>query len=190
MTLYHDTRESWLLALVEGLRDFFADHELTIPSVHVSCSWASQAPRKTLGQCFHGKAAKDGARNLFITPSTDNAFEVAEIVAHELAHACLPDGTAHKGPFVKAIRRIGLEGKPTSTHAGPDLAKRLNTVLEDLGDYPHSAVSLTDQEKKQGTRLLKLQCPGCGYIVRATAKWIDTGLPTCCCGEEFKESET
>lgn len=39
---------------------------------------------------------------------------------------------------------------------------------------------------RQATRLLKLQCPACGYILRGTRKWIDVGLPTCCCGTRME----
>jgi hypothetical protein len=34
--------------------------------------------------------------------------------------------------------------------------------------------------KKQGTRLIKCECPECGYIARVTAKWLDeAGAPIC-----------
>jgi len=34
--------------------------------------------------------------------------------------------------------------------------------------------------KPQGTRLLKASCPGCGYTVRITQKWLTkAGTPTC-----------
>ena len=39
---------------------------------------------------------------------------------------------------------------------------------------------------KQETRLRKALCPGCGYTVRVTSKWIDRGLPVCStCVVEF-----
>lgn len=31
----------------------------------------------------------------------------------------------------------------------------------------------------QGTRMLKCQCPECGYTVRTTRKWIDVATPVC-----------
>jgi hypothetical protein len=36
-----------------------------------------------------------------------------------------------------------------------------------------------DRPKKQGTRMLKAECPECGYTIRLTKKWADVGLPTC-----------
>jgi len=42
------------------------------------------------------------------------------------------------------------------------------------------------QRTPQTTRMLKVECPADGYIVRTTQKWIDLGLPTCPCGEEME----
>ena len=32
---------------------------------------------------------------------------------------------------------------------------------------------------KQTTRMLKCECPACGYTVRTTRKWLDIAVPTC-----------
>jgi hypothetical protein len=39
----------------------------------------------------------------------------------------------------------------------------------------------------QGTRMLKVECPDCGYTLRTTRKWLDTGLPSCPAGNEMQE---
>lgn len=182
------TREEWLVALVDALRPTFAEAGLSLPTCRVSCSWPSRMIRKRMGECWHSKAAKDGSRHIFITPLIDKAFETAEIMVHELLHACLPDDAGHKAPFKAGMKKLGLEGKATSTHAGEALTPRLHALIADLGPYPHSALRLKDMaEKKQGTRMLKLECPGCGYVVRTTAKWLDIGLPACCCGKRFEQ---
>jgi hypothetical protein len=182
-------REEWLVALVEALRPVFTNKGYEIPACPISCGWPSKSIRKTLGQCWLSTTAKDGSRAIFVSPKVANAAEVAGIVVHELLHACLPDGTGHKAPFKKGMKALGLEGKATATEVGPELAERLNVICKDLGEYPHAALSLSAQMPKQGTRMLKLLCPGCGYTARTTAKWIDAGLPTCCCGEEFQLEE-
>jgi hypothetical protein len=179
------TREEWLVALTEALRPMFEDAGYGIPVVRISCSWPSKSVRKRLGECWHSKASEDGSRQVFITPRLAKTIEVAEVVVHELGHSCLPDDAGHKAPFVKLMKAVGLEGKAKSTHAGPELLERLNAMCKDLGEYPHSPLNLNEQRAKQGTRMLKLVCPTCGYVCRTTAKWIDVGLPTCCCGEEM-----
>jgi hypothetical protein len=180
------TREEWLVALVEALRSMFDGVSLEIPAVRISCSWPSRSIRKRVGECWHSSAAADGARNIFISPVKDDGEEVAGIVVHELVHACLPDGAGHKKPFKDGMKALGLQGKATATEPNDELQHRLHAICEQLGEYPHSALNLTDPSvKKQTTRMIKLVCDECGYIARTTSKWIEVGLPTCVCGAAF-----
>lgn len=69
-----------------------------------------------------------------------------------------------------------------STSVGEALAARLAPTLDLLGPYPHAAVTpsaTTSAAPKQGTRMLKCECPACGYTVRTTRKWLDLGEPLC-----------
>jgi hypothetical protein len=93
----------------------------------------------------------------------------------------------HKGPFRKIAKKMGLEGKMTATHPGAELAEHLNALCVKIGPYPHASLDRS-QAKKQSTRMLKLECAGCGYTVRTTAKWIEAGMPTCPCGTEMEVS--
>ncbi len=103
--------------------------------------------------------------------------EVLGVLAHELVHEL--EGVAVGGDFRKLAVAIGLEGKMTATVAGPKLRETLEGISGSLGAYPHCALSPGLSEvKKQGTRLLKLQC-ACGYVLRVTRKWVEVGLPTC-----------
>ena len=184
----YETREAWLIALAEALKPMFEQSGFTIPEIRISCSWPSRSIRKRLGECWHSTAAKDGRRHIFITPLAANSLEVASVVVHELLHAALPDDAGHKSPFKRGMKALGLEGKPTSTYAGEELTNKLRVIILTLGSYPHKELTLKDvMGKKQGTRMLKLTCLGCGYVVRTTAKWIETGLPTCACGEQFTQ---
>ena len=184
----YNTREEWLTALVEKLAPLFVAQNYELPAIRVSCSWPSRLPRKRIGECWQARASKDGSSQIFISPTLDDGVRVADVMVHELLHAVLPDDVRHKGPFRQGMKALGLEGKPTATTAGPELKERLNIICSDLGKYPHAALSLDLQMKKQTTRLVKLECPGCGYIIRTTRTWIDdAGVPTCPCGSKFQE---
>ncbi len=88
-------------------------------------------------------------------------------------------------PIRRIALAVGLAGKMTATHASPELTERLNVLCSQIGPYPHTSLDRS-QLKKQSTRMLKVECPECGYTVRTTAKWIEAGLPTCPCGTEME----
>jgi hypothetical protein len=179
-----ETREDWLMALVSELRPLFEQAGLPLQvSLRCSCGWPSRSVRKILGQCWQSSASEDGTHEIFVTPALADGFEVASVMVHECLHAALPDGTGHRAPFRRGMRALGLEGPAKATHPDRELAERLHAIVDRLGAYPHARLNLAEVGvKKQGTRMLKLVCPACGYAVRTTAKWIEVGLPSCPCG--------
>jgi hypothetical protein len=135
---------------------------------------------KRVGECWHASASADGVPQVFIHPGISDGVEVAAIVVHELVHACRPD--AKHGPqFKQMATRLGLTGKMTATVPSDELRASLAEVIEQIGPYPHSALrgGLSSAGPKQSTRMLKVECPECGYIVRTSAKWLEIGLPLC-----------
>lgn len=185
------TREEWLVAAVELLaRDVFNPSGIDLPAVRVSVGWPGGRGNKNavIGQCWASAAASDKVAQLFISPKLDDAVRVLDVLSHELVHAADDCQSGHKGRFAKWARIIGLEGKLTATVAGDELTEKLSAIAEELGLYPHAALASVDGAegpKKQTTRMLKLEAPCCGYIVRTTAKWIEVGMPSCPCGNEM-----
>ena len=76
----------------------------------------------------------------------------------------------------------------TDSVAGEDFKAHLEELVVDLGPYPHAKIDAS-QVKKQSTRMNKIVCPECGYLVRTTKKWLEVGLPTCCCGTQMEVPE-
>ncbi len=156
----------------------------------VSCDWPHKAAvartARRVGECWYPEHSTDHAsHNLFISPVLQNPVEVLETLAHELIHVAAGPNVGHKGAFVRIAKSIGFKAPWTSTPATPALIERLNGLLVNLGPYPHAAIDKS-RRKKQGTRLLKVVCGDCGYTIRTTRQWIDTGLPTCACGSEME----
>jgi hypothetical protein len=75
----------------------------------------------------------------------------------------------------------------TATVAGETLLIRLREIITELGDYPHAKLTPINK-KPQSTRMLKVECPDCGWMARTSRKWIDLGLPTCGCGKLMEEA--
>lgn len=137
---------------------------------------------KVIGQCWKSTSTKDGSHHIFISPLLEDPVRVVSTLAHELVHAADDGENGHKGSFVRAVRGMGLEGKPTSTVAGSEFAEWVETdVVKALGKYPHVALRPTlGPAKTQKTYMLKMECPHCGCIVRMTQKWLDeANAPFC-----------
>lgn len=185
------TREAWLLGLVDALRPLFAQHKASLPkTVRVTCGWTSKgAKAKRIGECWASETAADGAPHIYISPTQADTLEVAAILVHELIHAQLGAGFGHGKEFGRIARRLGLEGKLTATQAGEELKTFLlgRIAYKNLGEYPHAQVtSGQGPTKTQTTRMIKLECPSDGYLVRTTQKWLEVGIPSCPCGTELE----
>jgi hypothetical protein len=100
-----------------------------------------------------------------ISPELDESNRVLDVVCHELIHAIDGNENGHKGPFRTMALAIGLEGKMTSTTASERLNGTLSEIVKDIGEYPHEKLDTTRQ-KKQGTRMLKMECSECGWNFR------------------------
>jgi hypothetical protein len=181
----YTTREAWLTAVVAHFTPDFATLGFPLPErLRVTCGWPAKgalAKLRTVGQCWYAPASADRTVEICISPYLADPEEVGATLVHELCHAATGPGVGHKGSFPRLALKMGLVGPMRSTRAGEELRVRLNTLIEQLGPYPHAALNgNAPDRKKQGTRLLKCECLVCGYTVRITQKWIDeVGLPIC-----------
>lgn len=160
MTTQAGTREAWLRWGVDELRPRFANGGYELPKViHVSVGFPSRGAtsrsRLVIGQCWHGTSSADKAPHVFISPLLATGTQALDTLVHELCHVVTP-GTGHKAPFLKAGKAVGLtNGSPRSRGAGPELIAVLDRLNAD-SPYPHSALTVTGQLSKQGTRMLKV----------------------------------
>lgn len=182
----HKSREAWLIEVASKVRPMIAKRaNIEVPATTlISCGLPSiralSSKNRTIGQCW----VKQG--QVFVSPVIEHPLDVAQVLVHELLHAGLPNGTGHKAPFKRAADAMALGGKPTATIRTEEFDAYMLPVIQKVGSYPHRAL-VAEKGSKQTTRLVKLECPDCGYIVRTTAKWIETGLPSCSCGGYFEE---
>lgn len=168
------TREAWLLAATDRLRDgIFAAANITVPAVKVSCSWpGGGSARKRIGECWPKAYSAAKINEVFISPLLGDAVKALDVLVHELVHAADDCASGHKAAFVKNARAVGLEGKPTATVAGAALREKLVALADALGPYPHATLNLSGR-KKQTTRMIKVECDDCGGVYRTTRQWLD-----------------
>lgn len=128
----------------------------------------SRTGKVALGQAFDPSISADGTFEVFINPILDRPMDVLAVLAHELAHVWAGIEAGHRGEFARIARAIDLVGPLTSTSAGSWLSNELHDIAHILGAYPHAKVD-PNARKKQGTRLLKLQCSSCGWTARVSS---------------------
>jgi len=178
----HATREAWLDAFVAGSRSLFASAGYTLPdNIKISIGFPSVSALSTrkqrLGECWSGDET-----HIFVSPVMDDVLKIAGVTTHELVHAA--GFRKHNKQFAACGAAVGLEGKPASMAPGPEWHDLHTALLESLGPLPHHRIDTSKPEtKKQTTRLLKCECPDCGFVFRTTAKWSKPELrcpdPTC-----------
>lgn len=177
-------REEWLMSLAKKLHKPFLKAGYEIPgNLRISTGFpsrnATSLKNRTVGQCWADTATADATYEIFISPLLDGALEVAGTLVHELGHACVPT-FKHGKPFQRFMDALGLEGKPKATTLGEDLTDLLQSILKALEPYPAGCLRLPEKtQKTQTTRMLKAQCSGCGYTVRAAKRYLDLGSPLC-----------
>lgn len=175
-------RQSWLERAVRELRPVFTRAGYDVPAeVRVSVGWprGSHGKGPAIGQCWDKSASTDKHNEIFISPALKHGEQILGVLRHELVHATVGCKEGHKGAFKQCAIAVGLEGKMTATTCGKEAADWGLLFIHRWGKYPGGALN-DDKRKKQGTRLLKCECPECGYIARVTNTWIeDVGAPFC-----------
>lgn len=191
------TREEWLDKAVEELRPLYhPDYE--VPEVKISIGFPPKgglSRRRVLGVCWKAEVATDKVVQIYINPTiveVGGPQGVLSVVAHELVHACGISG--HGKEFAKCGKLIGLEGKMSSSVAGPLLLSHIQAIEYKLGKFPHAPLVPTANLsglKPDKCRMYKCECSECGYTVRISAKWIDVAIPKCpvCAQELIKEQK-
>jgi hypothetical protein len=174
-------REAWLAALVEALKATVSKVG-ELPPYRIACGFPSKraaARDPTVGECWPASRSQDDTFEIFVSPALDDPFDVAHTVLHELLHAVVGPEHGHKGPFKRAMRRVGLIGRASSSMPGDELASLIRGhILPNLGPYPHARLD-PSRIARQGTRLIKASCAQCEYTIRLARKWLRVAPPLC-----------
>lgn len=180
--------------IVEAVKHF----SLTVKPENILVTIQSKGRRNALGWFWQSRwknQGKDATVRHEINLSAEYLTEhnMGETLLHELAHAenqalgiqdTDKSGRRHNKKFKSMAEKLGLT---------VEKSKSLGFAFTDLGEEAKSflckinfnrsvfeACRITESKgNKQGTRLLKCECPECGYNVRVTQKWLDVGNPIC-----------
>jgi len=187
--LHRYAREEWLTAALSHVRSFVG-----LPArIRVACGFPSTFTRSgTLAESWPDTESGDATWEVLISPTVAEPTLVLSLLIGAVAHALPGAATDGSATYQSACVDLGLMPDSDSWRTpipGPDFGDQWAETLAQLGPYPHAPI-LTGAKKTQGTRMLKLTCPTCGYNVRTTAKWIAVGLPVCPCGDTLAPEAT
>ena len=181
METTYPNRETWLLAAAKLLEQrIFEPAGYSLPRFRISVGWPTGNRTKVVGQCHPKDGSKDQVYEIFISPKIDDPVIVLAVIIHELSHAVAGLKAAHKKPFIAVMSAVGMVKKWTNSMAGEELQVVLREMAAKLGPYPHASLTIQKKEGRKGSRLIKLQCPSCDYIIRATRIHLDEKGPPIC----------
>jgi hypothetical protein len=97
----HDTRESWLRAATDELRNYLESCSLTVPNnIRFAIAFPSTGRRGArIGECWHSSTSADGHFEIIIRADVADPVEVLGVLVHELVHAGLPPDAGHGKPY-------------------------------------------------------------------------------------------
>lgn len=179
----HVHREPWLQDGRKALEPVFAHVGLTIPEGRISCGACKGSSR--IGEAWPPEFSEDNTPEIFISPKIADPMKVLATLLHECLHHAVGLEHGHKGPFRVKAKALGLEGKMTATHAGPELIPTLERISKELGPYPHAPLIPQPTTKKNKNRHHKMNCAmGCGFSIRTSRGAIEEYGPPVHCGDE------
>ncbi len=188
----HPNREAWFKAAVVALEArVFKPAGYELPRLRVGVGWPVGNRVKVGGQCFNKEDSMDQTYEIFISPKSFEPLVILGTIIHELSHTLAGVKAAHKKPFIEVMRAVGMLAPFTQSIVSDDLRPVLDGIVTKLGPYPHAALRIKAKGEAKGSRLLKVQCPRCGYVARITRKWLDVAGPPICPADKvsFKEVE-
>ncbi len=174
-------RQEWVEHAAAVFKQHFAECYWTVPdNIRLSIGFpvGSKDGKKKLGICHNEEWSADKHWEIFISPDYTDTKEILETIAHEMIHATVKV-PGHRGKFKECAIAVGFVAPFSYTPAGPKMLACIEAITAQIGEFPAGILSLA-KRKKQATRLLKCECPDCGYLARVTAKWVDqVGAPIC-----------
>lgn len=125
--------------------------------------------------------------------------QVAGTTVHELAHVLAGPGAGHSREWKATADRLGLRLARANGHRynwayfDPTVREQILALEPPVDGAPGSGVRRAGRSciagvgtrggssrgPGSGSRMLKVQCAGCGYLARVTQKWLDVGAPIC-----------
>jgi hypothetical protein len=141
---------------------------------------------------------------MMIHPSVSDSIKAVEVLIHEMTHSIQThlhhdaEGHLNVKPHGKEFKDIalsvglvgtkikGIKNSMTATDGSKELIIQIKKWIKEIGcEYPHAEITINNQ-KKQSTRNLKVECEDCEWSFRTSNKNIllMTSKKCLCCGND------
>jgi hypothetical protein len=179
---------------------------LSVPMDNIVVTIQSKGRKQALGWFWSNRwtpgSEKSNLHEINLSAEYLREHNMGETLIHELAHAenhhCgIADtdktGRRHNKKFKSMAEKLGLTVEKSKslgfahTALGPEAEKFLSGIKFNRELFELCRIEPETKEGKAGSRLVKCQCPDCGYVIRTTRKWIETGFPICPCNGIMEE---
>lgn len=158
--------------------------------VHISNTRGNGDQNKAIGYCYSTDNSEGEKRAIEISRDISDTYNALQVIAHEVAHAMLPEGVGHGAEFISIVggqenRRANslfrLNGIPTATTVSPYFKELVENWIRANGTYNHVGYTSVAKSKSRTTSVfcLNLNCSG------ATKSTLDRGY-----GMVFRVSTT
>lgn len=178
--------------------------KLNVPLSSITLTIQSKGRKNALGWFWAQRWAEGAFHEINLSAEHLNEHNMGETLIHELAHAenfhngikdCDKTGRRHNKKFKSQAEALGLSVEKSGslgwayTKLTPVSEKFLADIKFNRDLFKLFRAGAESKEGKAGTRMLKVECPDCGYTCRTTAKWLAVGVPTCACGTPMEAAQ-
>lgn len=175
------TREEWLTVVVEAMGAWFAALGHPLPVLRISEGFPSTGQRGR--EVTEAWSDDEGASfTIVVRPDFTDPARLAAGLAYRMAQIAAGSAADNRRIFRHIAISIGLSGRRVESAPKALFRELVRPVLGAAGPLPppKATLSSSNSRGKQSSRLLKVSCPQCGYVVRVARKWlVDRGPPHC-----------
>jgi hypothetical protein len=205
-------RETWLNLMIDKAVPIFDKAGFNISDIReklkVSCSFIQGSRgsklKNAIGVHYNPCVSDKGFHEMMIHPSVSDSIKAVEVLIHEMTHSIQThlhhdaEGHLNVKPHGKEFKDIalsvglvgtkikGIKNSMTATDGSKELIIQIKKWIKEIGcEYPHAEITINNQ-KKQSTRNLKVECEDCEWSFRTSNKNIllMTSKKCLCCGND------
>ena len=175
------SREQWLAGVSRAIAGWLQTMGAPLPPCRVISGFPSRGRRSyNIAEAY---PEEDGLSfRLVVNPDATDPVQIAAAIAQQLAAIAAGSDQGAQYRFRQLAVSMGLRGTKRESPPGLLFGELVEPVLRTAGPLPTADTPATPilAIPKQSSRLVRVACSQCGYVVRVARKWLmEMGPPHC-----------